>query len=77
VAMMAHKDFDALILIEPSLLPSFRGYDPQVLISPGNFDPEEVYGQFPIGIESHPESSVARAEERKAFPSHRWTRDPA
>jgi len=22
--MMAHKDFDALILIEPSLLPSFR-----------------------------------------------------
>jgi pimeloyl-ACP methyl ester carboxylesterase len=65
VAMMAQKDFDALILIEPSPPAELQGYDPQVLISPGNFDPEEVYGQFPIGIQSRPESSLARAERKE------------
>jgi pimeloyl-ACP methyl ester carboxylesterase len=35
VAMMAHKDFDALVLIEPSPPAELQGYDPQVMISPG------------------------------------------
>lgn len=33
-------------------------------MEPGTFDPEAVYGPFPPGTKSRPESSVTRAERK-------------
>ena len=36
----------------------------KVAVYPGTFDPEAVYGSFPPGIPSRPESSLARLERQ-------------
>jgi hypothetical protein len=67
VAMMAHREFDALVLIEPSPSAELQGYNHQVPMARGSFVPEEVYGPFPTGIRSRAESSLARAERKKGI----------
>lgn len=67
VAMMAHESFDALILIEPSPPAELQGYKPHVSIPRGTFEPEDVYGRFPTGIQSRPESNLARGERKKGI----------
>jgi pimeloyl-ACP methyl ester carboxylesterase len=56
-----------LILIEPSPPAEIQGYDERVEILPGTFDPEAVYGSFPPGQRSRPESSPARAERKRGI----------
>lgn len=67
VAMMAAEAPRAmcLVLLEPSPPAEIQGWHPSgSTIDPGTFDPEAVYGPFPPGIQSRPESSLARAERK-------------
>jgi hypothetical protein len=54
-----------LVPLEPSAPAEIRGRNPGSTPGQGTFDPEVVYGPFPMGILPRPESSTAR-EERKA-----------
>lgn len=52
-----------LVVMEPSPPAEIQGWHPSSLIvDPRTFDPEAVYGPFPRGIQSRPESSLAKAE---------------
>ena len=53
-----------IVLVEPSPPAEVQGVHPAVRPSEGTFDPEEVYGRFPPGMASRPESALAR-DERK------------
>jgi pimeloyl-ACP methyl ester carboxylesterase len=66
VTMMAAETLDAMCLValEPSPPAEIQGWHPASLIDSGTFDPEVVYGSFPAGIRSRPESSFARAERK-------------
>jgi hypothetical protein len=66
VTMMAADTLDAMCLValEPSPPAEIAGWHPSSTIDPGTFDPEAVYGSFPPGIRSRPESSFARAERK-------------
>lgn len=63
-----HEAPDALVLIEASAPAEAQGVDSGVLPTPGTFHPEEVYGAFPAGMRSRPESSFARAERKRGIP---------
>lgn len=69
VALMAAEatDCNALILIEPSPPAEVQGFLPDALIEHGTFDPEVVYGAFPSGISSRPESTLARGERKRGI----------
>jgi pimeloyl-ACP methyl ester carboxylesterase len=76
-AMMAARrvEPDALVLLEPSPPGEVRGIDETVPLEAGTFDGEEVYGRFPDGIRSRPESLLARAERKRgvsvpSLPTH-------
>jgi len=66
VTMMAAENLDALCLvaIEPSPSAEIQGWRTSSTIDPGTFDPEAVYGLFPPGIRSRPESLPARLERK-------------
>jgi pimeloyl-ACP methyl ester carboxylesterase len=68
-AMMAARraEPDALILLETSPPGEVQGFDETVPLETGTFDGEEVYGDFPDGIRSRPESLLARAERKRGI----------
>jgi hypothetical protein len=45
----------------------FRDWPDEVVPQPGSFDPEDVYGRFPVGIASRLESALARAERKRGI----------
>jgi len=54
-----------LVMVEPSAPAEVQGWHrTSSKVDPGTFDPEAVYGPFPPGIQSRPESSLARAERK-------------
>jgi pimeloyl-ACP methyl ester carboxylesterase len=57
----------SLILIEASPPGEIQGFNPDVEIAAGTFDPEAVYGPFPAGVPARPDSSLARAERRRGI----------
>ncbi len=66
--MAAHRiEPDVLILLEPSPPGEVQGFDQGVAVEPGTFDPEDVYGPFPEGVQSRPESQLARAERKRGI----------
>jgi pimeloyl-ACP methyl ester carboxylesterase len=69
VAMLVTRStkVDRLVLIEPSPPAEVQGADPHVASPRGTYDPEEVYGEFPPGITSRPESALARAERKRGI----------
>ncbi len=66
VALMAAASLkpSRLILLEPSPPAEIQGFDPELEPEPGVFDGEEVYGDFPPGVRSRPESVLARGERK-------------
>ncbi len=56
-----------LILIEPSAPGEIQGFDPDLALTEGTFDPEAVYGTFPPGVRARPESSLARSERKRGI----------
>jgi hypothetical protein len=57
----------SVILLEPSAPAEIQGYNPDVQLVDGTFDPEAEYGTFPNGIEARPESLLARAERKRGI----------
>jgi pimeloyl-ACP methyl ester carboxylesterase len=57
----------SVILLEPSPPAEVQGVNLAVEVKDGTFDPEAVYGPFPHGIRSRPESSRARAERKRGI----------
>lgn len=57
----------SLILLEPSPSAEVQGFNPDVPIGHGTFDPEVVYGPFPPRIRSRAESARARAERKRGI----------
>ncbi len=57
----------SVILIEPSPPGEVQGFDADVAMVAGTFDPEDVYGRFPAGVPARPESSLARAERKRGI----------
>jgi pimeloyl-ACP methyl ester carboxylesterase len=55
------------ILLEASPPGEVQGFDADVAITAGTFDPEVVYGDFPAGVPARPESSLARAERKRGI----------
>ncbi|MCI0634960.1 MAG: hypothetical protein L0206_13740 [Actinobacteria bacterium] len=54
-----------LVLLEPSPPAEIQGWLPRSsIVGPDTFDPEAAYGPFPLGIQSRPESSLARVERK-------------
>jgi len=68
-AMMAARRVnpDALVLLEPSPPAEVRGFDETAAVEGGTFDPEEIYGAFPLGVASRPESLLARSERTRGI----------
>ncbi len=69
VALAAARDTDAsaLVLIEPSPPGEVQGFDDKTPLEKGTFDPESVYGAFPLGMRSRAESALARAERKRGI----------
>lgn len=69
VAMMAAGRLRPgwLALLEPSPPAEVQGVDETIIPSPGAFDPQDVYGSFPSGIQARQESSYARAERKRGI----------
>jgi pimeloyl-ACP methyl ester carboxylesterase len=57
----------SVVLLEGSPPGETQGFDPAVQPADGLFDPEGVYGPFPPGIRSRPESARARAERKRGI----------
>lgn len=69
VALMASASLElaGLILLEPSPPAELQGIDVSHELRQGGFDPEEVYGPFPLGIQSRLESQLARDERKRGI----------
>lgn len=67
VALMAQRHVApaCLVLLEPSPPGEVQGFNPAARVEPGTFDPEDVYGRFPAGVASRPESLLARGERKR------------
>lgn len=63
----AHVRPHSVILIEASPPGEVQGFNPDVAVATGTFDPEEVYGRFPPGVRVRPESVLARAERKRGI----------
>lgn len=65
VAMMAARRIepDALVLLEPSAPAEVQGFEPELPLAEGVYDPEEEYGRFPV--RARPESLLARSERKR------------
>jgi hypothetical protein len=57
----------SVVLLESSPPGETQGFDPDVRPAHGLFDPEELYGAFPQGIRSRPESARARADRKRGI----------
>jgi pimeloyl-ACP methyl ester carboxylesterase len=57
----------SLILLEPSPPGEIQGFDPDVELTMGTFEPERAYGPFPVGYPARPESLLARAERKRGI----------
>jgi pimeloyl-ACP methyl ester carboxylesterase len=57
----------SLILLESSPPAEIQGFDGEVELLEGTFDSEAVYGAFPAGMRSRPESHLARAERKRGI----------
>lgn len=57
----------SVILLEPSAPAEVQGYNPDVPLVEGGFDPEAEYGTFPDGVRARPESLLARAERKRGI----------
>jgi pimeloyl-ACP methyl ester carboxylesterase len=57
----------SLILIEASPPAEVQGFNPEVALAAGAFDPEAAYGRFPEGMQARPESTLARAERKRGI----------
>ena len=58
---------DSVILLESSPPGEVQGFNPDVALREGTFDPEEAYGRFPVGQRARPESLLARAERKRGI----------
>ena len=69
VALLAAQRFKthSVVLIEASAPGEVQGFNPHVELVQGTFDPETVYGRFPPGMPSRPESVLARAERKRGI----------
>ncbi len=69
VALMATQETEpsTLVLLEPSPPGEVQGFDPEIVTESGTFDPEPVYGRFPVGVGSRAESLVARSERKRGI----------
>jgi pimeloyl-ACP methyl ester carboxylesterase len=56
-----------VVLLETSPPAEAQGVDESVEPHPGSFDPEEVYGAFPAGMQARPESLLARLERKRGI----------
>lgn len=56
----------SLVLLEASAPCEVQGVT-ETQVANGSFDPEEVYGRFPEGMPSRPESSRARGERKRGI----------
>jgi pimeloyl-ACP methyl ester carboxylesterase len=57
----------SVILLEASAPSEIQGSNLGVELVEGVFDPEAVYGFFPVGMQARPESSLARAERERGI----------
>ena len=57
-----------LVLLEASPPREAQRGRHDVRLDEGTFDPEQVYGPFPPGVRSRPESTLARAERARGIP---------
>lgn len=57
----------SVVLLESSPPAEAQGVDESVEPRPGVFDPEEVYGAFPAGVQARPESLLARLERKRGI----------
>jgi pimeloyl-ACP methyl ester carboxylesterase len=57
----------SVVLLETSPPAEAQGVDESVEPHPGSFDPEEVYGAFPAGMQARPESLLARLERKRGI----------
>jgi pimeloyl-ACP methyl ester carboxylesterase len=69
VALMAAGQIhcDYLVLIEASAPGEVQGFNPSIKPRAEAFDSESVYGAFPPGIPSRPESQYARDERKRGI----------
>jgi pimeloyl-ACP methyl ester carboxylesterase len=56
-----------VIPIEASPPAEVQGFNPEVAVGAGTFDPEAVYGSFPEDAPARPESALARAERKRGI----------
>ena len=56
-----------LVLLEPSAPAEVLGVHDGPALEEGTFDPVEVYGRPPEGVEMRPESTLARAERKRGI----------
>jgi hypothetical protein len=57
----------SVILIDSSPPGEVQGFHTEITTAAGTFDPEAVYGRFPVGACARPESSLARAERKRGI----------
>jgi pimeloyl-ACP methyl ester carboxylesterase len=57
----------SVILIEASPPAEAQGLALETDVRSGTFDPEEVYGRFPLGIRARPDSTRARGERKRGI----------
>jgi pimeloyl-ACP methyl ester carboxylesterase len=69
VALQAAMEIEphSIVLLESSPPGEAQGFDPDVEPAEGIFDPKEVYGPFPPGVRSRPESARARADRKRGI----------
>jgi hypothetical protein len=56
----------AVVLLEASPPAEVQGFA-ETELADGTFDPEEVYGAFPTGLQARPESVRARGERKRGI----------
>jgi pimeloyl-ACP methyl ester carboxylesterase len=57
----------SVILLEASASAEIQGFNANVELTHGTFDPEVVYGSFPPGVRARPESLLACAERKRGI----------
>jgi pimeloyl-ACP methyl ester carboxylesterase len=62
-----HVGPSAVVLLEASPPAEVQGVDFGVELEEGNFDPEAIYGSFPPGMASRPDSKQARSERKRGI----------
>jgi len=71
VALMAAERVRrrAVVVLESSPHGEDQGFHLEIPLVQGVFDPREIYGPFPAGMPSRPESSLARPSANEGSPS--------